>query len=85
MSLRAALKELAGRGISSVLLEGGGRTLGEAFRGSLVDEVRFFLAPVIQGGEVPVVGGVEIPPVELENVVHKAIGSDILISGTPRK
>ena len=85
MTLRAALKELARRGIASVLIEGGGRTLGEAFRGNLVDEVRFFLAPVIQGGQVPVLSGVEIPPVDLENVVHQVIGSDILISGTPRK
>ncbi len=84
MPLRAALKELAKRGIASVLLEGGGRTLGEAFRGSLVNEVRYFLAPVIQGGEVPVLGGVEIPPIDLENVVHQVIGSDILISGTLR-
>jgi riboflavin biosynthesis pyrimidine reductase len=59
--------------------------LGEAFRGNLVDEVRFFLAPVIQGGQVPVLNGVEIPPVALENVTHQVIGSDILISGTPRK
>ena len=84
MSLRAALKELAHRGISSVLIEGGGQTHAEAFKGKLVDEVRFFIAPVIQGGNVPVVSG-QIPPSRLNDVTCKKIGSDLMISGLVRK
>jgi diaminohydroxyphosphoribosylaminopyrimidine deaminase/5-amino-6-(5-phosphoribosylamino)uracil reductase len=80
MSLRAALKELGRRGISSVLIEGGGHTHGEAFKGKLVDEVRFFIAPVIQGGTVPAVSG-HISPARLEKVTHRKIGSDLMISG----
>jgi diaminohydroxyphosphoribosylaminopyrimidine deaminase/5-amino-6-(5-phosphoribosylamino)uracil reductase len=84
MTLRAALKELAKRGISSVLIEGGGRTHGEAFKGKLVDEVRFFIAPIIQGGKIPVVSG-SISPAKMTNVTYTKIGSDLMISGNVRK
>lgn len=84
MSLRSALKELALRGISSVLIEGGGKTHAEAFKGKLVDEVRFFIAPVIQGGKVPVVSG-SISPAKLSDVTYTKIGSDLMISGMVRK
>ncbi len=79
MPLRAALKELARRGISSVLIEGGGHTHGEAFRRKLVNEVRFFIAPVIQGGKVPTVSD-SISPAQLTDVICSKIGSDIMIS-----
>lgn len=84
MTLRAALKELARRGISSVLIEGGGRTHGEAFAKNLVDEVRFFIAPVIQGGKVQVVGA-PISPAHLQDVSCKKIGPDLMISGRVKK
>lgn len=81
MTLRAALKELARRGISSVLIEGGGRTHGEAFRRNLVDEVRFFIAPVIQGGKVPAVSGAKLSPArQLRDLTWKSIGSDLMLS-----
>ena len=84
MSLQAALKELGRRGISSILIEGGGHTLGEAFRRELVDEVRFFIAPVIQGGNVPAVSG-DISPAHLTEVSYTKIGSDVMISGKVKK
>jgi diaminohydroxyphosphoribosylaminopyrimidine deaminase/5-amino-6-(5-phosphoribosylamino)uracil reductase len=84
MTLRAALKELAKRGISSVLIEGGGRTHGEAFKGNVVDEVRFFIAPVIQGGKIPAISG-SIPPSKLSAVTYTKIGSDLMIIGKVRK
>lgn len=80
MTLRAALRELSQRGISSVLIEGGGQTHGEAFKQNLVDEVRFFIAPVIQGGKVPAVAG-QIPLARLKSVTHTVIGSDLMVSG----
>ena len=80
MTLRKVLQELAKQGISSVLIEGGGQTLGEAFKRNLADEVRFFIAPVIQGGNVPAVTG-HITPAHLEDVTFKKIGSDVMISG----
>ncbi|MCE9587174.1 MAG: bifunctional diaminohydroxyphosphoribosylaminopyrimidine deaminase/5-amino-6-(5-phosphoribosylamino)uracil reductase RibD [Verrucomicrobia bacterium] len=84
MTLRKVLQELGKCGISSVLIEGGGQTLGEAFRRKLVDEVRFFLAPVIQGGSVPAVSG-RIFPTQLKDVTYTKIGSDVMISGIVRK
>lgn len=84
MTLQKALKELAQRGISSVLIEGGGRTHGEAFKAKLVDEVRFFIAPVIQGGKIPAVSG-SISPAKLADVTYTKIGSDLMISGMVRK
>jgi diaminohydroxyphosphoribosylaminopyrimidine deaminase/5-amino-6-(5-phosphoribosylamino)uracil reductase len=80
MSLRAALKELARRGISSVLIEGGGSTLGEAFARKLVDEVRFFIAPIVQGGNVATLGERGLPPVILKDAVHTRIGADVMVS-----
>ena len=84
-SLLEVLRELARRGISSLLIEGGGRTLGEAFDRQLVDEVRFFIAPVIQGGNVPAVAGRSVKSrkaaVKLANLSFKRIGSDLMISG----
>ncbi len=56
-SLRSVLRDLGRRGVASVLLEGGARALGEAFDRSLVDEVCFYLAPMLTGGPVPAVGG----------------------------
>ena len=84
MSLRKVLQELGRRGISSLLIEGGAHTLGEAFRGKLVDEVRFFIAPVIQGGNVPAVSAI-IPKASLSGVTYTKIGSDVMIGGRIRK
>lgn len=84
VTLRKVLQELGKRGISSVLIEGGGRTHGEAFRRKLVDEVRFFIAPVIQGGKVPAVSG-RITSAQLKEVTYTKTGSDLMISGRVRK
>jgi diaminohydroxyphosphoribosylaminopyrimidine deaminase/5-amino-6-(5-phosphoribosylamino)uracil reductase len=87
--MRKVLQELAKRGISSVLIEGGGQTLGEAFKRNLVDEVRFFIAPVIQGGKVPAIGGKGVDCYEealrLTDATYKKIGPDVMISGLVRK
>ena len=80
MTLRAALKELTRRGISSVLIEGGGQTLGEAFRAELVDEVCFFIAPVLQGGRIRALGGVTMPPMKLNRLTSRSIGGDLVMA-----
>jgi diaminohydroxyphosphoribosylaminopyrimidine deaminase/5-amino-6-(5-phosphoribosylamino)uracil reductase len=80
ISLQGALKELGKRGISSLLIEGGAHTLGEAFRRELVDEIRFFIAPIIQGGTVTAVSG-HISPAHLTDITYTKIGSDVMVSG----
>jgi len=89
ISLKKTLRELARLGISSVLMEGGGATLGEAFDKNLVDEICFFIAPVIQGGKVPAVGGRGVDSndsaIKLKNVSYNKIGSDVMAVGFMEK
>lgn len=56
-SLRAVLRDLGKRQITSVLIEGGGEVLGEAFDRRLVQRVSFYLAPLLCGGPTVAVGG----------------------------
>jgi diaminohydroxyphosphoribosylaminopyrimidine deaminase/5-amino-6-(5-phosphoribosylamino)uracil reductase len=56
-SLRAVLRDLGKRQIISVLIEGGGGVLGEAFDRRLVQRVNFYLAPLLCGGPAVVVSG----------------------------
>jgi diaminohydroxyphosphoribosylaminopyrimidine deaminase/5-amino-6-(5-phosphoribosylamino)uracil reductase len=50
VDLRAALKALGKRNITSVLAEGGGELLGSLFDARLVDGVALFYAPIVIGG-----------------------------------
>ncbi len=84
-TLRGALRALARRGIQSVLVEGGGHTLGKLFDGRLANEVVFYVAPLLAGGATPAVGGrgVALPraAARLADVRFRRIGEDIRISG----
>lgn len=84
-SLRAALRALARRGITSVLVEGGGHTLGCLFDGRLAQEVVFYVAPMLAGGKVPAVGGRGVSTakkaVRLEDVVYQPLDGCLRISG----
>jgi diaminohydroxyphosphoribosylaminopyrimidine deaminase / 5-amino-6-(5-phosphoribosylamino)uracil reductase len=86
ISLRSALRELGSREIASVLIEGGGRVLGEAFDASLVDEVCFYMAPILVGGATPLTGGRGVRDnehaVRLSSVLFKRIGSDVRMTAT---
>ena len=82
-SLRSVLRDLGRRGVEQVLIEGGGRTLGEAFDRKLVDRVVFYIAPVLMGGPTPAVGGrgsrADVGGHALENASYQVIGGDIRI------
>ncbi len=84
VSLRVALRELGRRGVASVLIEGGGRLLGEAFDRRLVDEVCFYLAPILTGGPVPCIGGQGAGDirnaVQLSEPMFWRIGPDVKVS-----
>lgn len=75
------------RGITSIMVEGGGTLLGAMFDLDLVDKVIAFVAPTIIGGASapsPVGGsGVEMmaDSLELERVRWKRLGRDMLITG----
>lgn len=91
-SLRTVLRALGRRGVTSVLIEGGGHTLGAAFDGGLVDRVVFYVAPLLTGGRVPAVAGTGVvdPPhaARLTHVRYIRIGDDVRLDGEvlpPRK
>lgn len=89
--IRSALNELGARDIQSVLLEGGPRLAGAFFDAGDVDEVRFFIAPVVAGGRmarVPVEGqGVEVISDALRSLATtvEQIGDDVLITARLRE
>jgi diaminohydroxyphosphoribosylaminopyrimidine deaminase/5-amino-6-(5-phosphoribosylamino)uracil reductase len=51
-SLATVLKDLGKRGITSVLIEGGGEVLGEALDQRLIDKVQIYLGSMLTGGPV---------------------------------
>lgn len=89
VDMSALMASLGSQGITSVLVEGGGRVAGSLFDESLVDRVAAFIAPVIVGGESapgPVAGrGVaEIAnALHLRDVTWEPVGNDMLVIGYP--
>lgn len=88
-SLKHVLTHLGASEVTSVLVEGGGHTLGAAFDEGLVDRVVFYSAPVILGGPTPAVGGLGVGSneagIRLENPEYTRIGPDLRITGRVRK
>jgi diaminohydroxyphosphoribosylaminopyrimidine deaminase/5-amino-6-(5-phosphoribosylamino)uracil reductase len=82
---------LGRRGITSLLIEGGGATLASAFEAGIVDKICFFIAPKIVGGRdaiTPVEGhGVATmeESVELERVNVSMVDRDILVEAYVKK
>ena len=87
VDLERLLRALGDRGITSVLVEGGGILFGSLFDRGLVDKVIAFVAPIIIGGKeakTAVAGdGVEkvIDAAKLERVRVEKFGEDLMISG----
>lgn len=85
-SLRATLDELGRKhGVTSVLVEGGGRVLGEIFDRHLAHRAMIYVAPQILGGPVPAVAGrgadSKHPASRLSNIQYRRIGNDVRIDG----
>jgi diaminohydroxyphosphoribosylaminopyrimidine deaminase/5-amino-6-(5-phosphoribosylamino)uracil reductase len=84
-SLRAALQALTRRGIQTVLVEGGGHTLGKLFDARLANEVAFYIAPLLAGGPTPAVAGHGISRSKeaptLMNPEYSLLGDNLRISG----
>ena len=87
VDLEKLLKVLGERGITSVLVEGGGILLGSLFDCGLVDKVIAFVAPIIIGGKEAktAVGGKGVDKVvdslKLKHVSLERLGEDLMISG----
>jgi len=54
------LQELWSRNITSVLVEGGGKTIGEFLKSDLVDRLELFIAPIVIGEGLPWSGGFKV-------------------------
>lgn len=82
----AALRELLARGVTSVLLEGGGSLAWEFFAQRAVDRVAWFIAPKLLGGSAAgPLAGLGVATMEdafhLDEVSTETIGPDLLITG----
>ena len=84
-SLCDALRTLADRGIFSVLIEGGGHTMGCVMDGRLASEIVFYVAPMLAGGATPAVGGRGVQRVaqatRLSQVKFDTLGNCLRITG----
>jgi diaminohydroxyphosphoribosylaminopyrimidine deaminase/5-amino-6-(5-phosphoribosylamino)uracil reductase len=80
------VRALGARGVTSLLVEGGGAVAAEAIRARVADRLILFLAPMLFGGDgVPAIGplGVLRPDgaVRVEVVALTRIGPDLLLEG----
>ena len=87
-TLRSVLRDLGRRKITSVLIEGGGDVLSQAFDQRLVDKVQIYIAPIFSGGSVLAFGGKGAPSTErslrLDAMLYQRIGEDICVIGYPK-
>ncbi|HPO14792.1 MAG TPA: bifunctional diaminohydroxyphosphoribosylaminopyrimidine deaminase/5-amino-6-(5-phosphoribosylamino)uracil reductase RibD [Candidatus Hydrogenedentes bacterium] len=91
VDIEALMDELGKRGITYLLIEGGGTTHASAFEAGVVDKVWIFIAPKIIGGRdaiTPVEGeGVATmdEAIELTNMQVRPIGPDLLVEAYVKK
>jgi diaminohydroxyphosphoribosylaminopyrimidine deaminase/5-amino-6-(5-phosphoribosylamino)uracil reductase len=81
------IRLLGDRGITSLLIEGGGIVAASALQARAVDRVAWFVAPMLLGGDGrPAVAALGIPRVSgairLRGVRHTVLGDDVLIEGS---
>jgi diaminohydroxyphosphoribosylaminopyrimidine deaminase/5-amino-6-(5-phosphoribosylamino)uracil reductase len=88
-SLAEVLCDLGSRGVCSLLVEGGGETLGAFFDAGLVDEVCFYMAPLICGGTHSAVGGLGAAGTEsawkIADPSYQKVGRDLKLTGLVRR
>lgn len=87
VSLRALFKQLGGRGLTSVLIEGGSRINAAVLRAKLVSHVVLYVAPMLMGGQdAKAVIGARGPErlahaLSLQNVTVRRLGKDLVVEG----
>lgn len=91
ISFNEFLKECAKREISKLLIEGGGQTAASALEENEVDEILFFIAPILIGGKdaITVFEGKGFKKIKdalrLEKMETKKIGCDLLVQARVKK
>jgi len=87
LSIRTVLQLLGRAGVVGMMVEGGGSVLGSFFCKNRVQEVVFFIAPMILGGQknVRAVAGAGFPvwsrSLPLKEVVVRRVGRDLMVRG----
>jgi diaminohydroxyphosphoribosylaminopyrimidine deaminase/5-amino-6-(5-phosphoribosylamino)uracil reductase len=88
-SWREIFADLGDRGVTRLLVEGGGRILGDLLDKREIDEIWCFLTPYLVGGDKPSFAGTGIGRYEeaiaMETIRYKQIGSDLLVRGRIRR
>jgi diaminohydroxyphosphoribosylaminopyrimidine deaminase / 5-amino-6-(5-phosphoribosylamino)uracil reductase len=86
-SLASVLKDLGKHGTTSVLIEGGGKVLGEALDKRLIDKVQIYLGSILAGGPVLAFPGEgarkTADALRLRDIEYQRIGQTISISAYP--
>lgn len=87
LDLVAAFKTLAREGLSEIFVEGGGELAAALLRQGLIDEVSWFLAPMLLGGDgQPALGSLGIEKMgealRLNFRAPRRMGRDLLLQGT---
>jgi diaminohydroxyphosphoribosylaminopyrimidine deaminase/5-amino-6-(5-phosphoribosylamino)uracil reductase len=88
VAIQPLLDELGRRGMTNVLLEGGGRVLGSFLDEDQVDEIDAFIAPILEGGDHPrtPVRGLGLALMSdakrLTRVSHELADGDVRVRGT---
>lgn len=81
--LDAVMKQLFGRGIRQVFVEGGAQLESALISAGLADEFLIYLAPILIGGPATAIRDIEVASIDqainLEFVETKKLGADILI------
>jgi len=80
--LKASLEALEAEGIGSVLVEGGGQVAASFIRCELVDQIEWFRAPIVLGGEGrPAIGSLALTELakapRFKRVALEAVGDDL--------
>ena len=86
VDLRDAMHQLGGRGIQSILLEGGGRLHHAALHAGIVDRLCVFMAPLLLGGSgTPLFCGQGVSNLKdafrLQQLHVERYGDDLLLDG----
>ena len=86
LDLDAVLAALAGKGIASLMVEGGARVLASFLASGLVDEIVVTIAPILLGGPAPFSAPRDSGsglPCELSDSTIETYGRDVVIAGRP--
>jgi diaminohydroxyphosphoribosylaminopyrimidine deaminase/5-amino-6-(5-phosphoribosylamino)uracil reductase len=86
-SLATVLRNLGKRGITSVLIEGGGNVLGQALDARLIDKVQIYLGPILTGGPVIAFPGrgaeTAANALRLRHISYRKVGQTVCVTAYP--